>query len=142
MDKELEKKLVEKYPDALSEYGGDMHQTCMAWGFECGDGWYEILEELCEKIANIPGFKFAQVKEKFGMLTVYYDGPDSKEDRKIVRAAIDEAENKSCNTCEGCGERGKLEKRGGWLSTECNKCREIRDLYDEVKLQEYKMNKK
>ena len=127
MDQKLEKKLVEKYPDALSEYGGDMRYTCMAWGFSCGNGWYKILEELCEKIGNIPGFKFAQVKEKFGMLTVYYNGPNTEEDRKIVRAAIDEAENKSVVTCEICGEEGKRESYGGWLSTECKTCKAIND---------------
>lgn len=128
MKKELEAKLVEKYPDALSEYGGDMRYTCMAWGFECGDGWYKIMEELCEKIGNIPGFKFSQVKEKFGMLTIYYNRPNTEEDRKIVRAAINEAEDKSLVTCENCGEPGKRISTGGWLSTECKKCKAIKDL--------------
>ncbi len=127
MNKELEKKLVEKYPEALSEYGGDPRHTCMAWGFACGAGWYKILEELCEKVGRIPGFKFAQVKEKFGMLTIYYDGPNTEEDRKIVRAAINEAENKSLVTCEGCGEPGKRRSNGGWISVECKKCKAIND---------------
>ena len=128
MDQELEKKLVKKYPEALSEYGGDMHHTCMAWGFECGNGWYKIMEELCEKVGNIPGFKFAQVKEKFGMLTVYYDGPNTKEDREIVRTAIGEAEDKSIITCEICGELAKLKNEGGWLSTQCKTCKAINDV--------------
>jgi hypothetical protein len=128
MKKELAKTLVEKYPDALSEYGGDMTKTCMAWGFECGEGWFKILEELCEKVGNIPGFKFAQVKEKFGMLTIYYDGPDTEEDQKIVRAAIDEAEDKSLNTCEMCGEPGKRHNDGGWLSVECKKCKALSEI--------------
>lgn len=128
MNKDLEKKLVEKYPDALSEYGKDPRQTCMAWGFECGAGWYKIMEELCEKVGNLPGFKFSQVKEKFGMLTIYYNGPNSEEDRKIVRAAINEAEEKSLVTCENCGEPGKRSNDGGWLSVECKKCKAINDL--------------
>jgi len=127
MDEKLEKKLVEKYPDALSEYGGDIMHTCMGWGLACGNGWYKILEELCEKIGNIPGFKFAQVKEKFGMLTIYYDGPNTEEDRKIVRAAINDAENESVVTCEICGEKGERRSHGGWLSTECKTCRIIND---------------
>jgi hypothetical protein len=35
MDKELQMKLVEKYPTVMKEYGGDMRQTCMAWGICC-----------------------------------------------------------------------------------------------------------
>jgi hypothetical protein len=46
MNKELEQKLVQKYPELLKEYGGDCRQTCMAWGFEHGDGWYKILDYL------------------------------------------------------------------------------------------------
>lgn len=126
MDRELARKLVEKYPEALADYGGDMRQTCMAWGFECGPGWFKLLEELCEKVGNIPGFKFAQVKEKFGMLTIYYDGPNEEEDRQFVRAAVDEAESKSLETCEGCGELAKRYSDGGWMRTECKTCRALR----------------
>ena len=32
MDKELEQKLVEKYPNLYKEYGGDITETCMGWG--------------------------------------------------------------------------------------------------------------
>ena len=125
MKKELEDKLVKKYPEALSEHGGDMRKTCMAWGFKCGDGWYKIMEEVCEKVGNIPGFKFSQVKEKFGMLTIYYNGPDSEKDREIVREAIHEAEAKSRVTCEICGERAKMNRDGGWLSVQCKTCKAI-----------------
>ena len=128
MRQDLAEKLVEKYPDALVDYGGDMRQTCMAWGFECGNGWFKILEELCEKVANIPGFKFAQVKEKFGMLTVYYNGPNEEKDREIVRAAIREAEDKSIKTCESCGEPAKLKSDHGWMLVECKKCEALKEI--------------
>ncbi len=128
MKDKLEKKMVEKYPDALSQLGGDPRHTCMAWGFECGDGWFKIMEELCEKVGNIPGFKFAQVKEKFGSLRIYYDGPNNEADRAIVRQAIDEAEIKSEVTCETCGEKGARRNQGGWLSTECHKCKLLHDI--------------
>ena len=128
MEKKLEKTLVEKYPDALSDYGGDMRQTCMSWGFECGNGWFKILEEFCEKVGNIPGFKFAQVKEKFGILTIYYNGPDSDEDKKIVREALHEAEDKSVVTCETCGEPAKRASTAGWISVECKICKALHDI--------------
>ena len=52
MNKELELKLVEKYPKILKEYGGDPKQTCMAFGIETsGDGWYNFLHKYpCHKI--------------------------------------------------------------------------------------------
>jgi hypothetical protein len=132
MDKELEMKLVEKYPDMLVDYGGDMRKTCMAWGFSHGNGWYKILEELCEKVKDCPGFKFEQVKEKFGMLTIYYTGPDNEKDQQLVSEAVREAEQKSSQICEVCGEKGKLYNDNGWLSTECKICKNLRQIKDNI----------
>ena len=125
MDRELEEGLVKRFPKMLEDYRGNPTQTCMAWGFECGNGWFKLIEEVCEKLKDIEGFKFAQIKEKFGMLTIYYSGPSEHED--YISKVIDEAENKSVKTCEACGEPGKLASRGGWLSTECKTCSVIRD---------------
>lgn len=77
MDIKLEHKLVEKYPKIFKNYGGDMRITCMAFGFECGDGWYNLINELCENITTLIGDKDIevtadQVKEKFGGLSFYY----------------------------------------------------------------------
>lgn len=78
MKKELEMKLVKKFPIIFSQYGGNMRDTCMAWGMECGDGWYNIIHDLCENVTTLIGDKnikvtAAQVKEKFGELRFYYD---------------------------------------------------------------------
>lgn len=77
MKKELELKLVELYPEIFRDYGGDMRYTCMAWGMTCGDGWYSLLDSLCQTIELITKGKDAQViadqvKEKFGALRFYY----------------------------------------------------------------------
>ena len=50
MREELDKKLCEKYPKIFRDRFGDMRTTAMCWGFECGDGWYNILDSLCECI--------------------------------------------------------------------------------------------
>jgi len=78
MKKELELKLVKKYPVIFKDYNGDMRQTCMCWGFECGDGWYNLINELCETVTTLISNKnikvvAVQVKEKFGGLRFYYD---------------------------------------------------------------------
>jgi len=67
--------LAKKYPKLYKDYGGDMRQTCMFWGFEVGDGWRKLLEELSENITKIDptGRVIAsQVKEKFGGLRFYF----------------------------------------------------------------------
>lgn len=50
MSPELDKKLCEKYPLIFANRHAPMTQTAMCWGFECGDGWYNILDCLCSGI--------------------------------------------------------------------------------------------
>lgn len=52
MRKELDEALCAKYPKIFRDRYGDMRTTAMCWGFDCGDGWYNILDALC---ANIQG---------------------------------------------------------------------------------------
>lgn len=77
MQKELEKNLVESYPVIFQDYGGDARKTCMAWGIACGDGWYLLINDMCQKIMDTIGEHdiqviATQVKEKFGGLRFYY----------------------------------------------------------------------
>jgi len=77
MKEELEKLLVKTYPSLYRDYGGDMRRTCMHWGFACGDGWFDIINNLSREITvlaitNNIDVIADQVKEKFGGLRFYY----------------------------------------------------------------------
>lgn len=50
MRKELDDALCTKYPKLFRDRHADMSQTCMCWGFDCGDGWYNLLDSLCGTI--------------------------------------------------------------------------------------------
>lgn len=50
MREELDSALCEKYPLIFKNRYGDMRETCMCWGFSCGDGWYTIIDKLCEEL--------------------------------------------------------------------------------------------
>ena len=50
MNPELEKNLVNKYPLLFKGTFGPVNKTCMHFGFECGDGWYGIIDELSSKL--------------------------------------------------------------------------------------------
>lgn len=52
MRKELDERLCAKYPEIFRDRHGDMSKTCMVWGFDCGDGWFNIIDAMC---ANIQG---------------------------------------------------------------------------------------
>jgi hypothetical protein len=47
MNEELDKQLCEKYPLLFKDRNGDMRTTAMVWGFEHGDGWFNIIDVLC-----------------------------------------------------------------------------------------------
>jgi len=128
MNKELEIKLVEKYPIILRDYGGDMKKTCMHWGMECGDGWYDLLNELLAKldyISNHSGVQVVadQIKEKFGTLRFYYSTIIKTDFNvepivdKIISDVVAVAESRSAHVCEIRGKRGVLCSRMGWLKT-------------------------
>lgn len=60
MREELDKALVQKYPRMFRDRYAPMTQTCMCWGFECGDGWYKILDSLCAQIEHHVNWKRKQ----------------------------------------------------------------------------------
>ena len=52
MKQELDKSLCEKYPKMMVNRNKNMQETCMCWGFECGDGWFNILNQLMSQIQH------------------------------------------------------------------------------------------
>ena len=52
MRQELDKLLCEKYPKLMVNRNKNMQETCMCWGFECGDGWFNILDQLMSNIQH------------------------------------------------------------------------------------------
>lgn len=96
----------------------------MCWGFECGDGWFNILDQLMGDIQHYINWKnvngevvrqvtLDQVKEKYGTLRFYYSGGDH-----YVAGMVTMAESMSGVTCETCGSPG-TRTDGGWIRTLC-----------------------
>jgi len=52
MKKELDELLCKKYPKMMVNRNKNMQETCMCWGFECGEGWYNILNQLMGNIQH------------------------------------------------------------------------------------------
>lgn len=61
MKEELDRKLVEKYPLIFKNRHAPMTETAMCWGFEHGDGWYNIIDTLCGLLYS----KYNQAKERY-----------------------------------------------------------------------------
>ncbi len=126
MSPEKDKYLVERYPKIFRDRNGDMRTTAMCWGLDCHDGWFNIIEQLCDSIQNyidlnphlnITQVVATQVKEKFGGLCFYYIGGDD-----VIRGMVRLAENMSYNTCEFCGSIENIGYTKGWIYTICKEC--------------------
>lgn len=50
MKKELQEQIFKKYPLLFSDRTKPMQETCMCWGLTVGDGWYNLIDELCAKL--------------------------------------------------------------------------------------------
>ena len=135
MTKKLEQKLFNRFYFFHPEFPDTVSLMC--YGFECEDGWFDLIWELCEEIEkseNIMKFdkqakklllgkddlNVFQVKEKYGGLRFYMDGC-SVETQKI----INKFEDKSLTICERCGTFGEI-RSGRWVKVLCDKCNKER----------------
>ena len=50
MNEALDKQLCERFPKLFVDRHGDMKSTAMCFGFEHGDGWFNIIHALCANI--------------------------------------------------------------------------------------------
>jgi hypothetical protein len=132
MKKELQDKLYEKYPKIFKQKDDDMTTTCLCWGLECGDGWFDLIERLCDSLQfhtdnnNYPQVEATQVKEKFGTLSFYTSGAD-----EYLSGYINFAESMSATICETCGTNQNVTQTKGWIKTICKKCLEEKEKKDD-----------
>ena len=118
--------LIGRYPVLYQGHTWPITQSLMAFGFECGDGWFRLIDQLSSDITAIDNLDgtttiAVQVKEKYGGLRFYVSGGT-----EAVFEAIDKAEDLSLKTCEVCGEPGTI-RDGSWVYTMCDKCWEKKE---------------
>ena len=125
MSPELDTKLCDEFPAIMAERRLGAMETAMCWGFEHGDGWYNLLDSAMRLVqshidmVNKRGYTieqvvFEQVKEKFGMLTIYHRGGNS-----YTEGVLRMAEEMSRHVCEECGDVGYPNEKG-WIRTLCD----------------------
>lgn len=121
MKLELQKQLFDKYPQLFTQKNLPPSQSNMCFGFECGDGWFTLLDNLCSLIQSNKETETqaTQIKEKFGGLRFYYTGGND-----FIDGAVMLAEKMSEHICEECGDRGSIKYDAGWLRCRCDKHKE------------------
>ena len=121
MNQENAKKLFDRFQFFKPERSP--RESLMCFGFECGDGWFQLIWDLCESIESQlaidlhEGFEVLQVKEKFGGLRFYTTSCSNE-----IYDLVDDAEEASYITCEVCGSPGESNQEG-WIRTLCDDCR-------------------
>jgi hypothetical protein len=124
MDKRAE--LIAKYPRLFSQ----------TQYLEFHDGWLDLVTSICYTInshekaleqkwkENVDYVVFQQLKEKFGVLRVYYVGGD-----EYIHGAVRMAENYSSKVCETCGSPAQVvnllagtSTKTRWIKVLCEKC--------------------
>ncbi len=115
--------IVTAFPNLYRDRYSTDRSTGMRLGFECDDGWFELIRNLSAPLEAIiadmspaerPDYRALQVKEKFGGLRFYMTLSTPKMDVLIA-----DAERRSFTVCEICGKPGKTVVVRGWAKTVC-----------------------
>jgi len=125
--------LVERYPGVYRHADEKPVSSCEPLGtegFAVGNGWFRIIDRLSAKLAEDPNLVVSQLKQKNGLLRVYFDvgEPASRKIEAMTDAALREACEKSRSICEVCGVRGVYEERGERIGVLCEPCNWINDI--------------
>ena len=122
MKKSLENKLFKDYPKIFRKKDLPMSQTCLCWGVATGDGWYMLIDSLCNYLQfdidrnGEPQIEADQVKEKYGSLCFYTGGTDRQ------RGMIAFASYLSAFICEDCGSTDNVTQTKGYITSLCKSC--------------------
>ena len=145
MKPELEKQLIEKYPKIFQINEERRMLPFPMFGFECGDGWYNILNTLCFQIQS-----HIDWREDFNKSIIEHnkkEDPEGQINQQMLQEYIPQvvvtqvkekfctlrfyydggdekidgmvrmAEAMSAVTCEVCGNVGKIRGRGWWYTS-------------------------
>ena len=105
MDTKLSNRLFKKYKF--------LRKKELAGGFECGDGWYQIIDDMCKELRASSmlrdDFVITKVFDKYGDMYVH-----SRNGNNATRSIIEDAIELSMEICDACGQNKDLES--------CPKC--------------------
>lgn len=81
----------------------------MCRGFECGDGWFTLLDDVCAEISRqvtagtMPPVVALQVKEKSGYLRFRIRDGLNRDRNPEAHCLIELAQQRPERTCQACG---------------------------------------
>lgn len=77
MSPELDHQLCEKYPKIFADRYKSKEESCLYWGIEVGDGWFELLDTLCAALTCLYETSIEITDEqdglRYGCVVHYWD---------------------------------------------------------------------
>ena len=147
MNRHYDNYLSRKYPILYQDRHASAHKTVMCWGFSCGDGWFNIINNLSKflsapylyavdnyefaKAHNFSAERIEKAREEVEFLRKTHPVAIQvkekfgglrfylKNSTPEIDKAVQLAETMSYNTCEVCGKRG-TRRDTSWIRTLCN----------------------
>ena len=121
MRAELERRLAERWPHWFG-IDGDSRHMLLPFGFEHGDGWFDLVWRLCDRLESVVAaaeketglsFQVLQVKQKFGGVRFYTNYSND-----AISRLVETAQTESIHICEVCGGHGRR-RSTDWVETKC-----------------------
>jgi len=119
MSPDLDQLLCERYPKIFADRLNP--DSCMSRGFECGDGWFTLIDRLCFRVqaavtsGERPPPVALQMKEKLGGLRFYWLNADA-----VISELTYLAGDLSEISCEVCGAPGeRVQSLGSAVMVRC-----------------------
>jgi NADH pyrophosphatase NudC (nudix superfamily) len=118
-------KLIQAFPNLYRTINQETRKDATRYYFQIGDGWFDLVFELSQKIndiaqrQNLTVEKWPDVK----MVESHYASLRFKlvnDNNEMFNLSMD-YEQKSLKVCEDCGQPGKR-REGGWEHTLCDHC--------------------
>ena len=109
MNTDLTDRLYNDFPQLYLGHTKPTAESSMSWGFQCDDGWYELIYSLSRQLTDYAKahpdkiIEAFEVKEKFGWLRFHLVEADEATFEIIEQACV-----RSSATCELTGEPGVL----------------------------------
>ena len=128
MRQDLQQKFYDRWPKWFEGRHLSIQESLMPFGFDHGDGWFELEWRLCEDLEKLLGehldsYRLVQIKEKFGTLRWYDNGNYPDHLYSAIQDRVYDAELESSRVCELCGKPGRLNTDRAWWQTLCEECR-------------------
>ena len=116
----LDALLCQRHPQLFQHRHADPQSCAMGWGLQCGDGWFDLIDILCESLqqetehGDAPQAVAMLVKQKWGRLRFSVESATERQ-----QAMIDLSEALSARLCEQCGKPGKMQSIKGFRTVRC-----------------------